>query len=255
MKKLISAYLWAWTNWKAGEKSLKSVRKWYPSSDLFINVDFEGDHDNYKLVANRINATYSSNDFQLGYCGNFGNVYVGYDCWSKESTLHWFDKLYNACKLTNSHYMILLEEDDFILNEISILNENFDMAVHPTNPSPTGVNRKNHIPNEFLQFSKSVGGTDKYIGYGAGGGTVFNREHFINAWDKVRNILFDNYDYLRDVNKIIGWEDFTFQYIMMLANYENIIQNTKLGEHWEVNESWNTFEIITGLKDHTKIEI
>ena len=33
--------------------------------------------------------------------------------------------------------MMLFEEDDFILDTISILNLDFSMKIHPTTPSPT----------------------------------------------------------------------------------------------------------------------
>ena len=41
-------------------------------------------------------------------------------------------------------------------------------------------------------------------------------------------------------------QDFLFQYIMMLGGYE-IIQNTKLCEHWEVPD-YEDFEILTAIK-------
>ena len=41
------------------------------------------------------------------------------------------------CKKTDSKYMMLFEEDDFILDTISILNLDFSMVIHPTAPSPT----------------------------------------------------------------------------------------------------------------------
>ena len=137
MSKLVSGYLWAWKNIEAGTKSVNSLRKFYPDADIFINVDFEGDNENYKKICDDINATYSKNDFQLGYCGNFGNVNVGRDCWSKESTFEWVRGIYEACLKTDSKYMLLLEEDDFVLNKCTILNQNFSMAIHPTAPSPT----------------------------------------------------------------------------------------------------------------------
>ena len=37
---------------------------------------------------------------------------------------------------------MLFEEDDFVLKPISILNEEFSMAIHPTSPSPTGRMRQ-----------------------------------------------------------------------------------------------------------------
>ena len=44
---------------------------------------------------------------------------------------------------------MLFEEDDFVLKPISILNEEFSMAIHPTAPSPTGRMRPNAIPYNF----------------------------------------------------------------------------------------------------------
>jgi hypothetical protein len=52
MNKLVSGYLWAWTNWKAGSKSVSTLKRYYPDSDIFINVDFDGDgvHDWIEIV-------------------------------------------------------------------------------------------------------------------------------------------------------------------------------------------------------------
>ena len=38
MSKLISGYLWAWTKYEAGLKSVNSLKKFYHDSDIFINV-------------------------------------------------------------------------------------------------------------------------------------------------------------------------------------------------------------------------
>ena len=54
---------------------------------------------------------------------------------------------------------MLFEEDDFVLKPISILNEDFSMAIHPTVPSPTGRMRPN-IYLQYFEYSKSVGGVD-----------------------------------------------------------------------------------------------
>jgi hypothetical protein len=248
MHKLISGYLWAWTNWQAGSKSLQTLRKYYPDSDIFVNVDYDGDVKNYKKICEENDYIFSRNSFQLGYCGNFGNINVGRDCWPMESSVEWMDRLYAACIKTDSKYIMLFEEDDFVLNPISLLNLEFSMAIHPTNPSPTGVYRSNHIPNEFLKIINENGGNTESPGYAAGGGTIFNREHMILSWEKTKPILIDKYDYLKSVNKIIGWQDYLMQFVMQLGGYE-IIQNTKLAEHWEVGDRWNEFEIVTGMKD------
>jgi len=252
--KIISAYLWAFKNFESGIKSLKSVRQFYPDADLFINVDYEGDFINYRQRGLELEAHISRNNFQLGYCGNFGNVNVGRDCWDKEATFEWFRGFYEACKKTNSKYIILLEEDDFVLKPLSICEFEFSCAIHPTDPSPTGRYRKNFINEQFYNYSRDFGGTTECPGYASGGGTIINREEFILAWDKCKNYLFEHYDKMVEINKIIGWIDFSLQYVMMLGGYK-IIQNPYLCEHWEVPVGWEDFEIITGLKDHNLISI
>lgn len=254
MNKLVAAYLWAWRNYESGKKSLKSVKTFYPDADLFINVDYDGDFENYRFIADELNAKITRNKFQIGYCGNFGNVNVGYECWSKESAFEWINGFYTACKNTDAKYIFILEEDDFILKPVSMLNEEVSIAIHPTVPSPAGVYRPNQIADEFYTYAMEVGGITKCPGYGAGGGTFLNRLQFIDSWNRVKGGLWGKYDYLKSVQKIIGWEDFLVQYIMMLGGYQ-ITQNHKLCEHWEVPNSWMDFEIVTGLKDHSLIII
>jgi hypothetical protein len=259
MSNLISVYIWAWKDYKSSEYIIKSVRTHYKNCEVFINVDNEGDHDNYKLLATKYHGHYSKNNIQVGYCGDHGHVKIGRECWPKENAFEWLNSLYNACKKSQSKYMLLVEEDDFMLRKLSILNTEFSMAIHASMPSAAGNWRPNYIPPEFLQFSKNHGGVDNCPGYGAGGGCVFNIKQFIDSWDKCNSILWDNYDYLKSINnvntKIIGWEDFILQYVMMLGGYP-IIQNFCLAQAWEHN-NWllennvygKPYEMVCGLSE------
>lgn len=251
MGKIISGYLWAWKNTERGKKSVETLRKFYPNADIFINVDYEGDADTYKQISNEIGASFSINNFQLGYCGNFGQVQVGYECWSKEATFEWVRGIYEACLKTDSKYFMLLEEDDFVLKPISILDTEFSMAIHPTAPSPNGNHRPNAIPTYFKNFISNNGGNPNSPGYASGGGVIFNRLEFIKSWETKKDIIWENYDDLKNYNKIIGWADYILQFVMQLGGYE-IIQNHQLCEEWEI-PNWNEFEIVTGLKDIEKI--
>ena len=253
MSKLISGYWWAWKEIEAGKKSMQTLRKFYPDSALFINVAYAGDVDGYTKVGEELGATVTRNNFQLGYCGNFGDRDIGYDYWSKEKALEWLRGVYAACKKTDSKYMMLFEEDDFVLENISILDTDFSMAIHPTSPSPTGRMRANHIPWQFLDFSKKIGGIDSCPGYASGGGTIFNREHYIDSYDRILDKFSEVYDDFCEINKIFGWQDFMFQYIMMLGGYE-IIQNDKLCELWEV-PNFEGFEVLTGCKEPELVEL
>ena len=261
MKKIISAYLWAWKNYESGEKVIDSLKKYYSDCDIFINVDFEGDFENYKKIAEKNNAYISKNKFQVGYCGDHGDVKVGKECWSREETFEWIRGLYEACKKCVSKYMIILEEDNFILNPISLLNTEFSMAIHASIPSAAGNYRPNYLPNEFMMYSYNLGGIATAPGYGAGGGCIFKPDEFVKAWEKAKDPLWRDYDSLKRINKIIGWQDFVVQFVMMIGGYE-ITQNFHAAQPWE-DPNWlggknymgEDYEMVCGLKDHTIIKL
>ena len=246
MSKLISGYWWARREVESGKKSMENLRKFYPDADLFINVDYEGDVEGYTKVGKELNATVTRNNFQLGYCGDFGGRNFGYKHWTKEKSVEWLRGVYSACTKTDSKYIMLFEEDDFVLKNISILDTEFSMAIHPTAPSPVRM-RPNNVPYKFLEYSKSINGIDDCPGYASGGGTIFNREHYIDSYENILDKFTDVYDEFCKINKIFGWQDFMFQYIMMLGGYE-IIQNHDLCELWEV-PNFERFEILTGCKE------
>ena len=257
MTKLLSIYVWAWKNYTSVDFSLGNLRKFYPDCDIFINVDYEGDYDNYKVVAEKYNATLTKNNFQVGYCGDFGNIKVGKLCWSKEETFEWIRGLYEACLKSTSTYMLLLEEDDFILKPLSILEYDFSMAIHASTPSAAGNYRPNYLPEEFMEYSHRIGGVSTAPGYGAGGGCIFKPNEFIKSWKKCKDTLWYDYDQLKQINKIIGWQDFITQFVMMIGGY-NIVQNFNIAQPWE-DPNWmkgrnylgEEYEMVCGLKDHT----
>ena len=112
---------------------------------------------------------------------------------------------------------MLFEEDDFVLKPISILNEEFSMAIHPTAPSPVRM-RPNAIPTQFKQYAESVGGVGDSPGYASGGGTIFNRTQFIDSYERALDLYTKNFDEFCKISKIYGWQDFLFQYVMQLKD-------------------------------------
>lgn len=259
--KSISGYLWAWTDIDAGTKTVKLFKKYHPDSNMFINVDYDGDVDGYIKLGNEVGATVTRNNFQVGYCGDFQDRKIGKPCWTKEETFEWIRGLYDACKKTDSKYMMILEEDNFLLRPLSMLDTEFSMLVHASMPSAAGTWRPNSLPSKFMEFSKKHGGVGTAPGYGAGGGCIFNREQFIKSWDKAKPLLWEVYDEFKSYNKIIGWEDFIVQYVMMIGGYK-IDQLYVAAQPWEhlnwqtePNCKGNPYEMVCGLKDHTVITI
>ena len=166
--------------------------------------------EGYQKVGEELGATVTRNKFQLGYCGNFGDRDIGYEHWTKEKAVEWLRGVYEACKKTDSKYMMLFEEDDFVLKPISILSEEFSMAIHPTSPSPTGRMRANFIPYQFKEYAEAVGGIGDSPGYASGGGTIFNRTQFIDSYERALDLYTKHFDEFCKTSKIYGWQDFYF---------------------------------------------
>ena len=88
------------------------------------------------------------------------------------------------------------------------------MAIHPTDPSPIGIYRPNGIPSHFKNFISNNRGNPNSPGYASGGGVIFNRIEFIKSWENKKDIIWQNYDELKNHNKIIGWADYILQFII-----------------------------------------
>jgi hypothetical protein len=246
MKELISGYLWGYKNIEAGDKSFEKFRKIYPNSDLFCRVDIDGDIDGYTKISEKYNAKLSINSIKVGYCGNFSasNHDVGRDGWPKENAFEWLNGIYSACLKTSAKYMIILEEDVFVLKPITILDKEFGAATVRTN---------NIIPTSIMQFIKSLGGNTTDDKYGCCGGCIINVEDFIRGWEFCKDELWDNYDIIFKQTKLIGWSDCILQIVIQCSGTK-IIVNEQLVEPWMVEQGWidkdwKEFEIVNYLKD------
>lgn len=254
--KLLNAYLWGYKNWEAADHSFRKFKEFYSDGDIFIKVDDGGDFENYKKVAKKWNAEISKNKFQIGYPGNHQSHNIGRECWPKDNALLWCDNIYSVCKNSNSKFLIVLEEDTFILKKISII-ENFDFGI-------SGFEyNTNFIPKYLLDLVHTIGGNINIPhnifggrGYGAGGGFILNCKKWIDSWDKFRPFLELNYDVISKKEKLIGWSDCLAQLVIMAGGYE-VLQNEQHVQTWYHERSdlypkythWSQYEIVDYLKD------
>lgn len=250
MKNLISAYLWGFRNIEAGNKTFQKFRELYPESDLFCRIDIDGDIKNYKSISDRWGAKFSVNRIKVGYCGDFGSSkhFIGRDGWPKENVFEWLTGIYDACTQTSAKYMIILEEDVFILKPISILNEEFGAAI---------VRNDNRIPPVIMQFIHEVGGNTNVMKYGCCGGCIINVNDFIKGWELSKDKLWEEYDNIFLHTKLIGWADCILQVVIQCADGKVII-NKQLVEPWMLNKRWidmhwKNFEIVNYLKNIDEI--
>jgi len=256
MKNQLSAYLWGYQNIEAGEKSVETFKKFYPDSDLFLTIDVGGDIDGYTKISNKYNGSIRTNSIKVGRCGIFGDYSNSNPSgdenfrthWPKENAFEWLNGIYDACLRTTSKYMIILEEDVFILKPISILNDEFGASIVTTN---------NPMPSAILNFIKSFGGNITDNKYGCCGGCIINVQAFIRGWEFCKDELWEKYDEIAKFTKLIGWSDCILQIIIQCSG-SRIVINKELVEPWMVEQGWidkdwSEFEIVNYLKDIEEI--
>jgi hypothetical protein len=261
MNKWLSAYIWGYKNSEAADVSLRKFKEFYPNGDIFVSVDDNGDVENYKKVAQKYNALFSKNAFQIGYPGSFQNHESDRDCWPKDNALLWCDNIYWACKKSQSKFLIVLEEDSFIIKPISIIKGNeFGIAVIEYNA--------NFITENLLYIIEQIGGNTNIPlnifgkkGYGATGGFIIDCQKWINSWERFRPILEVSYDMIASFEKLIGWPDSLAQLVIMAGGY-NVVQNPQFVQAWYSDNPelypnythWKDYEVVDYLKDIEEIK-
>lgn len=246
MNNEISAYLWGYKNYIAGVKSVESFKQFYPNSDVFVRIDIDGDIENYKSNLESYNIDVKLQKSKLGYPGIFtpSGHDAGRDHWPYDNLYTWLESIYECCKLTESKYMIILEEDVFLMKPISIIKDDFGVAI---------VKNRNWFPNRIMNFIEEVGGNTNTIGYGACGGAIINTKTFIHGFDNSISLLKEQFDDISKQTKLVGWSDMMLQVIVMCGG-GSVVVNEQLVEPWMeeknwINGSWKNYEIVNYLKD------
>lgn len=250
MENNISAYLWGYKDYKAGQKSVETFRKFYPNSDVFVRIDTDGDMENYKSSLEMFNVDIDFQKSKLGYPGKFAPS--GHDAgrthWPFENLHTWLMSIYECCKKTDSKYMLILEEDVFLMKPLSIIEKEFGVAI---------VRNENEFPNRITQFIMDVGGNVITDGYGACGGAIINTKKFIKGFDISIDKLKNEFDEISNHTHLVGWSDLMLQVIVMCGNGE-VVVNEQLVEPWMevqewISDSWKNYEMVNYLKDITQL--
>lgn len=245
---ILSAYLWGYKNYQAGSKSVETFRKFYKNSDVFIRIDTDGDFENYVKSTIEYNVDINYQKTKIGYPGNFlaSGHSVGRDHWPFENLHTWLTSIYDCCKQTTSKYMVILEEDVFLMKPISIIDTEFGIAIVPN---------RNGFPNRITKFVQEMGGNIISNGYGGCGGTIINVQDFIKGYDIGIEPLRTQFDNISKSTKLVGWSDLMIQ-VMVMCSGASVVVNNQLVEPWMVKKKWITddwkdYEMVNYLKDIT----
>ena len=264
-KSILSGYLWAYDKPEAAEVTFKKFKEFYPDGNLQCTIDLGGKVEEFQKVCDKWGADMKVNPINVGRCGwmahyenyveNGPQNELGRKCWPKENAFVWMDRLCEAAKNSNSKFMISMEDDTYILKPISILSEEFGIAVCEYNT--------NVLSDSILNFLDKIGGNTNIPlnifgrkGYGACGGFIIDCEKFVESWSSFRDVLDYYWDDLVKQSHLIGWVDVLPQ-ITIMAMGHNVVINNQLIQTWYGDRpdlfpgftNWKDYEIADFVKD------
>lgn len=161
----------------------------------------------------------------------------------KDELLVYVHRFYQACKLCvekKADYIMVLEDDVYITNPISI-NTSWDFcAGHTTNNVHEEVFK--YINNKYnVKCNTNV--------YCCCGGSIFKTKIFVERYYDIVRFLEEDFDYLHGLDKLVGHVDCTFHliYFVLGCKYSINPQFTEVNR----NPDWNNkrYSIVHNYKE------
>jgi hypothetical protein len=211
MKSQLGFYLWAYINDQSVDYILGKLRNGYPESDIVLSSDNGSDMSE---IAEKYNAKkYIHGKKSHGPCHK--SLEANRYGWTVNEAKLWLDRLYEACKTIENEWVMLLEED-------VLVKERF---VFPAADIIMIPNIRNAICTSGMDWVKSRGGKTNYPWYSAGGGSIINRQKFIDAYENHIDSFTENYEriYTDSMNQRVGgwgWNDSIICVLMYTENPE-----------------------------------
>jgi hypothetical protein len=216
MKSQLGFYLWAYNNSESVNYILGKLRNSYPDSDLVLSSD---NGSNMSEIANKYNAKkYIHGKKSHGPCHK--SLEAGRYGWTVNEAKLWLDRLYEACQTITNDWVMLMEEDVLVKERFKF--PAVDIIMIP--------NIKNAICTSGVEWVKSRGGKTNYPWYSAGGGSIINRQKFIEAYEKHIDSFTENYEriYNDSMSQGIGGWGWNDSIICVLMYAENPQISTEL---------------------------
>lgn len=216
MKSQLGFYLWAYINDESVDYILGKLRKSYPDSDLVLSSD---NGSNMKSIADKYHAIkYIHGDKSHG--PSHESLETGRYGWTVNEAKIWLDRLYEACNSISNKWVMLMEEDVLVKERFKF--PAVDIIMIP--------NIRNAICTSGMNWVNSRGGKTNYPWYSAGGGSIINRQKFIDAYEKHIDSFIENYEriYTDSMNQGIGGWGWNDSIICVLMYTENPTISTEL---------------------------
>ena len=216
MKSQLGFYLWAYSNADSVDYILGKLRNAYPDSDLVLSSDNGSDMS--QIAENHSAIKYIHGEKSHG--PSHKSLETGRYGWTVNEARIWIDRLYEACNSITNNWVMLMEEDVLVKERFKF--PAVDLIMIP--------NIKNAICTSGMEWVKSQGGKTSYPWYSAGGGSIINRQKFIEAYEKHIDSFTENYEriYTDSMNQGIGGWGWNDSIICVLMYAENATISTEL---------------------------
>lgn len=191
-------------NKKAFKHAFENFRKFFPKSPYVILSD---DGDDFSEYANENTFYVRTNVRAYGTGPNS----VWYD---RMEILHdFYYRIKQACEITQTDYLLLMEDDVLVRNVFQIEND-FDLC------GPC----RGKISSNMINFIKRhITTTEQNFYYGFSGGAILNCKSFLDNYEKIiesANLYYKEYsDNLTEPIAMVGDGNLTFHFYLLGLNY------------------------------------
>lgn len=219
---MIDAIHFVYNNLIATEKAIESFRKFNPSSKYIVICD---GGDNFSKICEKYDCDYIHSNKHIGYPQIPHGFYY-------EDMMEYLDRFSKAVSLCKNQNIIIMEDDVHIIDNITV-NESDEMLV-------TKNCLQNYIHPLIIDFLTKISKTNIDNHYGMGGGSIFKKQSFEEAFVKMKPLIELNFNEMQKIYPTIGWTDCIISLILM-----------GIGKQHKVNNQLH--ELTSWGQDYTKI--
>lgn len=188
----------------ASVEVIKNIRKFYPDSSIIISSDAGPDYYN---VSKQYDCQFQYYNNNLGY----PEMPHGY---KKDKALEWLKRFYVACLLCKETHIMCAEDDIAIVNTIH-LKDDWEIYAHGTT---------NFVHPAVLKLCEDFSGVaPSRPYYGAGGGSIYKVDTFIQNYHRIVNLFEQVFDQIMPHYPTFGWYDCYMTIYYFLCGKEYVI--------------------------------
>ena len=233
----------AWKHREATNHAVKQFRKYHPNNPYTLISDRGFD---YSELANKYNLNYIHSYLNCNPNRPHNHPDGIYGA-SKNELLGWLHYFREGCKYVAKHncsHMIMMEDDVLTQSEI-VIDPNWECAGHYY-PKSNKLN-----PRLLEWINKKYDVTPNIDWYGAGGGSVFKVNTFLENFHKIYDFVDDDYDkILQNMEYQFGWCDLVINVAYFICGKDYSVNNILTESHFTPDYKNSKFSLVHQYKEY-----